>query len=228
MIISTSPIWQERYPAACVGALALRGVQNPGQSPELDAHKQRLEATLREQFAGMDRAQLKAHPTLAAYAAYYKAFNKTYHVQLQLESVVFKGKSIPRVAALVEAMFMAELKNLLLTAGHDLDIIKGAPTVDVATGDEIYVKLNGQAQILKPDDMYIHDDEGVLSSILYGPDQRTRITPATTSALFTVYGPAGISTEQMQTHLEDIRDFAQSISSKARVENLEVVSSSTR
>jgi hypothetical protein len=34
--------------------------------------------------------------------------------------VALKGKAIPRQAALVEAMFMAELENLILTAGHDL------------------------------------------------------------------------------------------------------------
>ena len=64
---------------------------------------------------------------IQAYAAYYERFNKTYHVQLQLESVALKGKSIPRVSALVEAMFMAELENLLLTAGHDLDVVQGRP-----------------------------------------------------------------------------------------------------
>ena len=46
---------------------------------------------------------------IPAYNACYKGFKKTYHVQLQLESVALKGRSIPRVAALMEAMFMAEL-----------------------------------------------------------------------------------------------------------------------
>lgn len=224
MIFSASPLWRERYPDACIGILALNDVQNPEVSPRLDAHKKSLEAELRESFSSMDRAMLKAHPTLAAYAAYYKRFKKTYHVQLQLESIVHKGKSIPRVAPLVEAMFMAELKNLLLTAGHDLDRIVGTPAVDVAIGDEIYTKLNGQAQILKAGDMYIHDDDGVLSNIMYGPARRASISPETTRALFTVYGPPGINFEQVQSHLEDIRDFAKLISTDMLVENLEVVS----
>lgn len=45
---------------------------------------------------------------------------KTYHVALQFESVVFKGKALlNNVAALDESMIMAELDDLLLTAGHD-------------------------------------------------------------------------------------------------------------
>jgi DNA/RNA-binding domain of Phe-tRNA-synthetase-like protein len=223
MLIATES-WKSTYPGACIGVLALQGAKNPEQSPVLEAQKFSLEQLLRESFAGMDRATLKAHPTLAAYAAYYKAFKKTYHVQLQLESIVFKGKSIPKVAALVEAMFMAELKNLLLTAGHDLDTIQGAPTVNVATGDETYIKLNGQEQVLKAGDMYIHDTEGVLSSIIYGPAQRTSITAGTTHALFTTYGPPGISSEQMGLHLEDIKDYSMLISPDLRVESLEVIS----
>lgn len=215
---------KKTYPAVCVGILAVADVQNPEHNPQLEEHKQWLEGQLRQQYAGMDRVGLKDHPALSAYAAYYKRFNKTYHVQLQLESIVFKGKSIPRVAALVEAMFMAELKNLLLTAGHDLDAVQGIPTIHVATGDETYSKFNGQDQTLKAGDMYIHDDEGVLSSIIYGPAQRASISPGTTRALFTVYGPPGISFEQMQSHLEDIRDFVKLISPESQVENLEVVS----
>lgn len=225
MLIASNE-WKTTRPGACIGVLALSGVRNPEHHPGLEARKTELEADMRTKFAGMDRAALKAHPTLSAYAAYYKPFKKTYHVQLQLESIVFKGKSIPKVATLVEAMFMAELKNLLLTAGHDLSAIHGTPTVAVATGDEIYTKLNGQEQALKPGDMYIGDAVGVLSSIIYGPDQRTRITPATSRALFTVYGPPGIAVEQMRAHLADIRDYARLITPDAEVGTLEVLTAS--
>ncbi len=222
MILPT-PHWGVNFPEAFIGVLTLSGVHNPEHSPELEARKRLLEADLREKYAGMDRAQLKAHPTLAAYAAYYKGFNKTYHVQLQLESIAHKGKSIPKVAALVEAMFMAELKNLLLTAGHDLDQVEGTPAVDVAIGDEIYVKLNGQAQMLKAGDMYIHDDSGVLSSVIYGPAQHASLTPRTQRALFTTYGVPGITPSQVQAHLEDLRDYVCLVSPEARVETLEVI-----
>jgi DNA/RNA-binding domain of Phe-tRNA-synthetase-like protein len=99
---------------------------------------------------------------------------------------------LPDAAALVEVMFMAELRSLLLTAGHDLDTLRGRPTVEVATGEETYTTLSGQQQALKTGDMFIRDQEGVLSSVLYGPDSRTRLTSGTTGALFTVYVPAGI------------------------------------
>src|SRR5512143_1651573 len=140
--------WKQAYPDAHAGVLAMRGAANPAHEARLEQRKAALEEELRGRYAGQDRAALLHDPRLQAYAAYYRRFKKTYHVQLQLESILFKGKSIPSVAALVEAMFMAEIKNLLLTAGHDLDLLQLPLTLDVARGAERYTSLRGQEQEL--------------------------------------------------------------------------------
>lgn len=217
-----SEAWKTTYPGAAVGVLAMRGVVNPEHHPALEQRKAELANQLRSQFSGYDRATLKTLPTVQAYNAYYKRFKKSYHVQLQLESVVFKGKSIPRVAALVESMFMAELKNLLLTAGHDLDAVQMPVGIDVAKGAERYVRLNGQEQKLKPGDMMIADAQGVISSVIYGPDRRTQITAGTRRVLFTVYAPAGIEERAVYDHLQDIRANVLLVAPEAHVELLEV------
>lgn len=80
---------------------------------------------------------------LKAYRAFYKAFGQTYHVQLQLESVVHKGKSLPSVSLLVDANFMAELKTLVLTTGHDADRLEYAQTQH-----DFVVVLGGECSIL--------------------------------------------------------------------------------
>ncbi len=159
-------------------------------------------------------------PTPQAYHAYFRHFNKTYHVQLRLESVALKGKPIPRVAALVEAMFMAELKNLLLTAGHDLDALHPPDRLDVSNGSERYVMLNGREQVLKPGDMLIADAQGVMSSVICGPDYRTRIKPDTRNVFFTVYTPPGIGEQAVLRHLQDIRANVLLIAPEAEVELL--------
>jgi DNA/RNA-binding domain of Phe-tRNA-synthetase-like protein len=214
--------WKGTCPDAHAGILAMRGVENPATHPELERRKGVLETQLRAQFAGQDRQALDALPTMRAYHAYYKPFNKTYHVLAQLESVAFKGRAIPSVAALVEAMFMAEVKNGLLTAGHDLDSLQLPVTLSVARGSERYTLLRGQEQVLKAGDMFMADRAGVISSIIYGPDQRTQIRPQTRNVLFAVYAPAGIAPEAVQTHLQDIRDHVRLVSPAAAVELLQV------
>ncbi len=181
-MLTISQAWKDAYPGAQLGVLVMKNVRNPDHHPVLEERKKELERDLRILFK--DPGELKNLEPIKAYQSYYKKFRKTYHVYHQLESVIFKGKSIPRVAALVEAMFMAELRNMLLTAGHDMDRIQEPLRLEVAKGDEKYIKINGQEQILKPGDMMIRDSAGVISSVIYGPDKRTRIVAETSSALF--------------------------------------------
>jgi DNA/RNA-binding domain of Phe-tRNA-synthetase-like protein len=122
-------------------------------------------------------------------------------------------------------MFMAEVKNLLLTAGHDLDTLELPLVLDVSKGDERYTLMRGEEQALKAGDMFISDQNGVISSIIYGPDRRTQITPDTHNVVFTVYAPDGIAAPIVQKHLEDIRDYIRISAPQAQVESLQVLGS---
>jgi DNA/RNA-binding domain of Phe-tRNA-synthetase-like protein len=219
---TVSEDWRRLYPGASVGIMVMNGVNNPPENAALNQEKDELELAIRQQYRGFDRQSLKSLPLFEAYRAYYKRFKKSYHVQLQMESVAFKGKSIPRVASLVEAMFMAELKNLLLTAGHDRAKLEMPPSIHVANGSEQFVRINGQEQILKKGDMFIADAQGIISSIIYGPDQRTRINPDTQQVLFTTYAPPGIDPVTVGDHLQDIERYVRLITPAATTEMLKV------
>jgi DNA/RNA-binding domain of Phe-tRNA-synthetase-like protein len=221
-MLEITPEWKSAYPEAHAGVLVMRAVSNPAHDSALEKQKVALEEQLRAQFSGQDRAAIASHPILQAYSNYYRQFKKTYHLQLQLESIVIKGKSIPSVAALVESMFMAEMQDLLLTAGHDLDSLHLPLTLDVARGTERYMLLRGDDQELKAGDMMISDQNGVISSILYGPDQRTQITPNTRNVIFTVYAPPGIDERTVIGHLQHIKENVMVFAPQAKVELLNV------
>jgi DNA/RNA-binding domain of Phe-tRNA-synthetase-like protein len=214
--------WKTAYPQALAGVLVLRAVSNPPHDAALESKKVALEEELRVRYSGQDRTTIARHPVLQAYSDYYRQFKKTYHIQLQLESIVLKGKSIPSVAALVESMFMAEMQDMLLTAGHDLDAVHLPLTLDVATGSEKYTLLRGDEQILKAGDMMISDQKGVISSIVYGPDQRTQITPGTQNVVFTVYAPPGIDEQTVAGHLQHIQENVMLFAPQAQIELLKV------
>jgi len=219
-MLIVSEAWKTAYPGAAAGILVMRNVSNPAQHPALDQRKSELESQLRARFGDPD--ELKALEPIQAYTAYFKRFKKTYPVLLQLESVIFKGQSIPRVAALIEAMFIAELKNVLLTAGHDLEAIQMPVRLDVSSGGEQYTRLNGQEQMLKPGDMMMADAQGVVSSVIYGPDYRTRIMPDTRHVLFAVYAPPGIGEQAVYQHLQDLQANVLLVAPEAAVERLNV------
>ncbi len=221
-MLHVTPVWQSAFPNAHAGVLVMWNVSNPAHHAELEKQKAELEEHLRAQFTGQDRAAIASHPFLKVYGEYYKRFKKTYHLQLQLESIVLKGKSIPTVASLVECMFMGEMKNFLLTAVHDLDTLQLPLTLDVTQGTESYTVMRGEEQIVKAGDMMISDQTGIISNIIYGPDQRTQITESTRNVAFTVYAPAGIDEQAIMQHLQDMRDYVLVIAPQAQVELLKV------
>jgi DNA/RNA-binding domain of Phe-tRNA-synthetase-like protein len=214
--------WKIAFPGAHAGVLVMQNVVNPADHAGLEQRKEALVNELRANYGRLDRGQLASLPALRVYDTYYKRFKKTYHVQLQLESIAFKGKSLPSVAALVEAMFMAEVKNMLLTAGHDLDALQLPARLDVTRGDEVYTLMRGQPQQVKPGDMMISDGIGIMSNIIYGPDQRTQIQPGTRNVIYTTYAPAGIGEQAVSEHLQDIQEYVRLFAPDAQTEMLQI------
>jgi DNA/RNA-binding domain of Phe-tRNA-synthetase-like protein len=210
--------WKATHPGAIAALLVMSGAENPENHPALDDARERLEAELRARFGHFDRPALRATEPIAAYDGYYRGFGQTYHVQHQVESVAVKGKAIPRRAALVEAMFMAELETQVLTAGHDADLLQLPVTVDVAKPDDEIGLPNGTLKSPPVDDMLMRDGQGIISTVILGPDGRTRITPQTTSAAFAIYAPAGVTEAQVSAHLTVIERNVRLISPTATTE----------
>jgi DNA/RNA-binding domain of Phe-tRNA-synthetase-like protein len=196
--------WRATFPKARVGLLRVDNVVNQSAPALLQQQARRIEAELRERFASADRASLAALPTIQAYQRHYRAFGQTYHVVRQLESVALKGKSLASPSGLVLAMFAAELDSLLLTAGHDLDALRAPIVVDRSNADERFVGLGGREQVVRAGDMLMRDQGGIISAVVYGPDQRTRLTGHTRRALFSTYAPAGVSADQVLRHLDQL------------------------
>jgi DNA/RNA-binding domain of Phe-tRNA-synthetase-like protein len=222
-MIQVSEAFRSTYPGARVGLLAMSGVSNPSVDSSLERRKAEVEEELRRLYGGFERTQLKQLPTMQAYVQYYAKYEKTYHLLLQLESVAVKGKPLPSVAALVEAMFMAEVKNMLLTAGHDLTKVSKPLTLGVAAGGERYLGIRGREEICKAGDMTISDGEGIVSSVICGPDARTRITPPTASVLFTTYALEGVDEAALRSHLAEIEEYVRLVSPEAVTEASQVV-----
>ncbi len=222
-MIRVSESFRSAFPGARLGVLAMTGVANPGKHPQLERRKAEVEEELRRRYGGLDRRQLKELPTMRAYEAHYRKFEKTYHLLLQLESVAVKGRPIPAVAALVEAMFMAEVGNMLLTAGHDLERLVQPLTLAVAAGGETYLGIRGREESCKRGDMMITDGMGTISSVLSGPDARSRVAPQTTQVLFTTYAPDGVGEDAVQAHLRQIEEYVRVVTPEAVTQALEVV-----
>ncbi len=205
-----------------MGVVLLGNVDNTKRETPLDQKKQEVEATLREKYSKFSRADLLELEVLKAYRNYYRHFNKTYHVQLQLESVVHKGKPLPNVSPLVDANFTAELNTLILTAGHDADLLRNFVRIDVTQAGDEFTQMNGVLKFLKPGDMMMSDADGIVCTIIYGQDQRTPISLKTRRALYVAYAPPGVPATAVSEQLDSIHDNVLLFAPEAETELFQV------
>lgn len=215
---SVTTAWRSTHPGATIGILELSGFSNAGASPTLNARKRELEVRLHERYRGFTRRDFLALPTMAAYDRYYARFDKTYHVQLQLESLVLKGKSLPDVSPAVDATFMAEVETLILTASHDVAKLHGAILMDVTRVGEQMLQMNGVLKELRAGDMVMRDAEGICCTIIYGQDARSPISTATTHALYVAYAPPGVAPNSVISQMQSIEAHVRLFSPEVIVE----------
>jgi DNA/RNA-binding domain of Phe-tRNA-synthetase-like protein len=221
--VTASDDWRAAHRGGHVGLLEISRVSQTGPSSALDTRKRATETRLRERYRGFERPQFAALPVIAAYAQYYRKFGKTYHVQLQLESIVLKGKSLPSVSPLVDANFLAEVETLVLTAGHDVAKLAPPVTIDVSREDDAMVQMNGAAKALYAGDMIMRDAGGVSCSIIYGQDNRSPISAATSHALYVAYAPAGVGAAAVEAQLRAIEDHVRLFCPAATPEQRRVI-----
>jgi len=199
MNIELTPAFYSAYPKGIFGVLIARGCANRPQTLSIAADKRAVEGRLRERFPG---ETIDDHPVARAYAQYFRRYGGRYPVVHQAKTVL-AGRTIESTSALVEAMFTTELDSLVLTSGHDLGALRLPLAVDVSVAGDVYTTLSGKDRVLKAGDMIVRDAEGIIASVAYGPDDRTRLRPDTDAALFGAWCPVGIAPTIVEAHLEE-------------------------
>ncbi len=195
-MISIHPNMKDPYSQTCFGALLLRQfAPTPEGLAAFSGYAARELQRVRNSHPDYDRKRFSAEdPIVSRYVKYYKRFKKTYHVLPQMESVL-QGKELPDAHPLVQVLFLTEMQTGMLVAVHDPAPIVLPMSLEQAAGGEGYIGSGGRDVTVKARDILVRDQAGVLLSIIYGQDDRTRITASTRDALFFLNGVPGIPRE---------------------------------
>lgn len=186
------------YPDIKVAYAVIKGINNLKLSERLESEKRLAEGYIRSKYS--DYRNLDA---IKKYNRFFLQFQKTFPVEFQIKSIV-NGKKIPAANAIVEAMFIAELKNIFLTAAHDIDRINGPLTTKLSIGTVKYTNISGREMLILPGDIITSDEKKIISSVLCGPDFETKIKEDTKDALFFSYFPYGEDDTAIRGHFNDI------------------------
>ena len=124
----------------------------------------------------------------------------------------------------MDSNFTAEVETLILTAGHDVAKLHGPIIFDVSREGDAFTQMNGQLKMMGAGDMVMRDAQGLCCSIIYGQDNRSPITAATTHVLYVAYVPAGVPRETVEAQLSKMEQNVRLFSPRAVLERCELIS----
>jgi len=195
---------REAYTGWRVALMEIEALGPRTRTPELEAEARRVEDGLRKRLGGKSRKELATIHPLDAYSDHFERWGKAYPVLIQAEAIASKGRRLEMPDPLVLAMFAAELDGLLLTAAHDSNALRPPLVLDEADGRRPMPTLGGAEKTPPVGDLVMRDSEGIVASVLLGPDSRTSVSPSTSRSLFVVYAPFAISEAELAAGLDRV------------------------
>ena len=193
------------YPDLKVSIVEVKFTGELKFNQEIIGLKRKLESKIRDDYKNPENLG-----RVKKYNLFYKKFGSKVPMEFQIRSVL-NNKEIPMIHPVLTCMFMAELKNIILTAVHNLDKLED-DTIEVlrSNGTEEYAKINEKVQKLKNNDIFAIDGTGIISSVLFGPDSRTKITDETKNFFFMCYS-FGLNNEEIESHMNDIIGYLRTL-----------------
>jgi DNA/RNA-binding domain of Phe-tRNA-synthetase-like protein len=187
-----------------------------------DALSERLladaERTVRE--SGLARAA--DDPRIAAWRSAFSEFGaKPSRYPSSAESLlgrVLKGRSLPRINALVDTYNAVSLRHVIPVGGEDLDRLEGDLRLVRATGDDAFEASDGDADPPRPGEVVWRDDVGVTCRRWnWRQGRRTQLTSATERAFFVFDRLPPLAPDALEGAVEELVDHLRARSPGARV-----------
>jgi len=206
----------EVYPDAQFIAITATNFGNEKKNPDFEKEREKITKQIRKLDDPSKLKQIKDHK------AFHQKFGKSYPIEYQINSIK-DGKNIPTQTTLTDALFLSEMKHLCIISGHDIATLKGDLTFDISKGGEKYTKINGKPQSLKPEDIILNDNGKLITSLLYGPDNSTKITSKTKDCVYLFWFSSHITQKELITILNDFKAHLKIIANKeSKIENIPI------
>jgi DNA/RNA-binding domain of Phe-tRNA-synthetase-like protein len=162
-------------------------------------------------------------PQVADWRDAYRAFGaKPQRTRPSVEALLRRlDGGLPRIDRLTDAYNAVSIAHLVPLGGEDLDQYQGAARLVRAAGDEEFGTVaNGEPAIEppKPGEVIWRDDAGVTCRQWnWRQCTRTRITPATTNAVFIIDGLAALGPDGLTAAGDDLASSLIRLSPQAAV-----------
>lgn len=195
----------ERFPDLRIGIAVVRGVQVLDTHPELEALKFEMADDVHNRYQGVNLGSLER---IKAFREIYRAFGvdpgeRSSSVEALLRRAA-RGKGLPAVNTVVDALNVTSLEMVIPLAGYDLGQLSLPVTLRFAQAGEPFVPMgSGDASELDAGELVYADQQRVICrDFNYRDADVTKIASSTTDVLIIVDGCGPIPLEDVQEALD--------------------------
>jgi len=198
----------DRFPGLNLGMVVVSGIDNRGQSEDLQRKTREKEEEIRQNYLS---ETLSLHPNIQAWRRAYAAFGakpKKYKSSIEsLYKMVLKGMELRSINSLVNIYNYVSLNHMIPLGGDDLDKVDGGITLCFACGDEPFTPLNSlETEIVKEGEVIYMDEKEVLCRRWNWREcDKTKMTPGTKNAILILEGLPPVRREDIELAAEDLR-----------------------
>lgn len=207
MYYQVSQAFFEKLPNACFGAVAVRGLDNTREIPELEQMLAENVAACEAYFTGKKpKETADILPYRAAFTALGINPNKFLCSIEALLTRIAKGKGFPHINAAVDLGNAVSIKYRLPMGAHDLDTIDEGLDVRLAQVGDTFIPF-GSTEVESPDEgeaVYASGSEIRTRRWTWRQSERGKITEETEAILFPIDGFSDVNAAEVQKAAEEL------------------------
>jgi DNA/RNA-binding domain of Phe-tRNA-synthetase-like protein len=202
----------ENYPGFVDGVLVVKGIDNSGSDPAIEALLREAEKQVQET---PDVESVNQYPKIAAWRDAHKKFGsspKKYAPSIQaLFKRVYKGGQLPNINKLVDIYNYISLKYVIPAGGEDTDACSGDIELTYADGSEEFVELGGTEDNPPQEGEVVYkDDTGVICRRFnWREADRSKLTEETKNAVLVFEGLPPMSREELEQVLQEGKELVE-------------------
>ena len=207
MYYQVSQEFFDKLPNACFGAVAVRGLDNTHDIPELEQMLAENVAACETYFAGKKPKETEdILPYRAAFTALGINPNKFLCSIEALLTRIAKGKGFPHINAAVDLGNAVSIKHRLPMGAHDLGTIDEGLDVRLAREGDTFIPF-GSTETETPDAgeaVYASGSEIRTRRWTWRQSERGKITEETTAILFPIDGFSDVNADEVRAAAEEL------------------------
>jgi len=197
----------EKYPTLNIGVVVAKGIDNTGESPDVLSMLSKQSDSIKSQYI---LETLKEVPKISAWREAYSAFGakpKKYTCSVEnLYRMILEGIHLRHINKVVDIYNYISLKHTVPVGGDDIDKVDGNITLQLATGEEPFIRLNSD-EVDHPKEgevVYADDKEVLCRRWNWRECDKSKMTEDTKNVTLVVEGLSPVFKDDIQSIVEEL------------------------